>query len=243
MRYVAFTLLYFTAFSPVLAQLSPPGLEDTRAVAWGAIGLTQQTGTKWQTSVYLGGSRESRPTNFSLFKRFAIGVLEFSELYRFDEHWSVAGALSFRAQGMYESGEADVRDEIRYYMRLYYRHKFRRIAFAYSFRPEYRTYYRDTSIPYNYRFRLKATATVPLNRSGSNQFILGNEILTVAEPHFSQYHYTEDRLITYFRHTFSKPAAMVDAGFMYQFLAGEGLITHFAMDLIFVDPFTKHSLN
>jgi hypothetical protein len=86
---------------------------------------------------------------------------------------------------------------------------------------------------------LKAQAAVPLDASASNQFILGNEILTVAEPHFSSYGYTEDRVTTYFRHAFSKPALIIDAGLMYQFLAGEGLITHVAFDLIFVDPFGK----
>jgi hypothetical protein len=236
-RYVVLFVLHFTAFLPAFSQISPPGLEETRAVAWTAIGFTQQTGPRWQTTVYLGGSRESKPDNFSLLNRFAIGVLDVSELYRINKHWSVVAAVSFRKQGMYDQAEPEIRDEIRYYMRLYYRHSIKRISFAYSFRPEYRTYYTNTDIPYQFRFRLKGQATVSLNSSGSNQFILGNEILSVAQPHFSKYEYTEDRLTTYFRHTFKKPTLIVDGGVMYQFLAKEGLITHLAMDFIFVDPF------
>ena len=242
-RYVALILLCFAAFLPAFSQISPPGLDDTRAVAWAAVGFSQQTGPRWQTTVYLGGSRESTHDDFSLFKRFAIGVMDFSELYRINDHWSVVGAVSFRKQDMYDLQETTFRQEIRYYARLYYRHKFNKISFAHSFRPEYRTYYNSSAAPYEYRFRLKSQAAVPLNASGSNQFILGNEVLSVAQPHFSKYRYTEDRLTTYFRHTFKKPALVFDAGFMYQFLAGEGLITHFAVDLIFLDPFHKHSLN
>jgi hypothetical protein len=242
-RYAALIFLYFTAFLSAFAQLSPPGLEETRAVAWAAIGVTQQTGARWQTTVYLGGSRESKSDNFSLFKRFAIGVLDFNELYRINDHWSVAAAVSFRKQGMYddELKEEDLRNEIRYYARLYYRHKINRISFAYSFRPEFRTYYASTSVPYTYRFRLKAQASIPLDQSGSNQFVLGDEILALAQPKFENYAYSEDRLTTYFRHTFKKPALIFDVGFMYQFLASEGLITHFAVDLIFLDPFMRHS--
>jgi hypothetical protein len=252
-RYVALFFLCFTAFLPSFSQISPPGLDDTRAVGWAAVGFSQQIGRRWQTTVYLGASRESNPDNFSLLRKPAIGVLDINQLYRFNEHWSLAGAVSFRMQNMYfnappfDSEDPALRDEVRYYMRVYYRHKVKRISFTYSFRPEYRTYFdrldRWSPVPYEFRFRLKGQAAVSLNQSGSNQFILGNEILSVAEPHFSQYHYTEDRLTTYFRHTFTKPALIVDAGFMYQFLAKEGLITHFAVDFIFLDPFRKHSLN
>jgi hypothetical protein len=252
-RYVVLILLCFTAFSPAISQISPPGLDDTRAVAWGAIGFTQQIGARWQTTVYFGGSRESNPDNYSLLRKPAIEVLDFTQLYRFNGRWSLAGALSFRKQNRYhdaapfDSEDPALRDEIRYYMRLYYRHKIKRVSFIYSFRPEYRTYYdghdRWSPVPYEFRFRLKAQASIGLNQSGSNQFVVGNEILSVAQPHFSKYRYTEDRFTTYFRHTFTKPSLIFDAGFMYQFLAGEGLITHFAVDFIFVDPFHKHSLN
>ncbi|MEJ0029213.1 MAG: DUF2490 domain-containing protein [Bacteroidota bacterium] len=228
---------------PAFSQISPPGLDDTRAVAWGAIGFSQQIGPKWQTTIYLGASRESNPDNYSLLNKPAIAVIDVSGLYRFNDRWSLSGAISFRKQDVYDVDDMEIRDEIRYYSRLYYRHKIKKISFTYSFRPEFRTYYNSTSVPYTYRFRLKAQVAIPLNQSGSNQFILGNEILNVAQPHFSDYKYSEDRLTSYFRHTFKKPAVIFDAGFMYQFLAGEGLITHLAFDVIFLDPFGKHSLN
>lgn len=243
MRYVALILICFAAFLPAFSQISPPGLDDTRAVAWTAIGFSQQIGPRWQTTVYLGGSRESKRDNFSVLQRFAIGVLDFSGLYRVNSHWSIAGAVSFRKQGMYDRDDPGIRNEIRYYTRLYFRHSIRKVSFTYSFRPEYRTYYSHTDVPYEFRFRLKAQAAVPLNQSGSSQFILGNEVLSVAQPNFSKYEYTEDRLTTYFRHTFKKPALIFDGGVMYQFLAGEGLIEHLAFDFIFLDPFGKHSLN
>jgi hypothetical protein len=248
-RYLVLILAFFATFLEVSAQISPPGLDDTRTVAWGAIGFSQRIGTKWQTSFYVGASRESNPDNYSLLAKPAISVIDINQQYRFNEHWQLAGCVSYRRQERYsddppyELNNPGMRDEIRYYMRLYYRHKINRVLFTYSFRPEYRTYFNHfhhwDPIPYDYRFRLKAQAALPLNESSSSQFVVGNEILSVARPHFTNYRYTEDRLTTYFRHTFDRPRLITDVGFMYQFLAGEGLITHFAFDLIFVDPFGK----
>lgn len=249
-RYSLLILAFLGPFCRSEAQISPPGLDDTRAVAWGAVGFTQQLSLRWQTSFYLGAARESNPDNFSLLSKPAIAVIDVNQQYRFNEHWQLAVCLSYRHQTRYEDdppyalNDPAIRDEIRYYMRLYYRHKINRVAFTYSFRPEYRTYFNHfhhwDPVPYEFRFRMKAQAAIPLNTSLSNQLIIGNEILTVAQPHFSRYRYTEDRLTTYFRHSFNKPRVIADVGFMYQFLSSEGLITHFAFDVIFVDPFSKH---
>jgi hypothetical protein len=244
-RYATVVFLYFAAVLPAFAQISPPGMDDTRAVVWGAVGFTQNLGPKWQTMVYLGASRESNPNNYSFLTKPAISVIDFSQLYRFNEHWSLSAAVSYREQNRYSddppygSKDPGIRDEMRYYMRLYYRHKINRIQFTYSFRPEFRTYH-PSAILYEYRFRLKAQAAIPLNKTASNQLVIGNEILTVAEPRFADYHYTEDRATVYFRHTFARPSLIADVGLMGQVLAGEGLITHVAFDFIFVDPFGKH---
>jgi len=256
-RYVTLILLYFTAFLPVSAQISPPGLDDTRAVVWGAVGFSQQIGAKWQTTMYLGTSRESNPDSYSFFSKPAISVMDLNQTYSFNQHWQLAGCVSFRMQSRYEDdppydlNDPALRDEIRYYMRLFYRHKINRVSFAYSFRPEYRTYYNHSHpwdpVPQEFRFRLKAQVSIPLNPSGSNQFIVGNELLSATDhhvhnnerPRWTHYAYTEDRLTTYFRHTFNKPSLIVDLGFMYQMPAGEGLITHFAFDFIFLNPFGK----
>jgi len=245
-RYVTSFLLYFGAFLTASAQISPPGLDDTRGVLWGAVGFTQNLGPKWQTMVYAGASRESNPNNFSVLSKPAISVIDVSQLYRIDEHWSLSAAVSYREQNRYsdeppyESKDPAIRDEIRYYMRVYYRHKVNRIALTYSFRPEFRTYH-PSAILYEYRFRLKGQVAIPLNKTSSNQLIVGNEILTVAEPRFADYNYTEDRATIYFRHTFANPSLIADVGLMSQVLAGEGLITHVAFDFIFVDPFGKRS--
>jgi hypothetical protein len=250
-RYSTLFLAFLGPFLNSFAQISPPGLDDTRASAWGAIGFTQRVGAKWQTSFYIGASRESNPDSYSLLTKPAISVVDINQQYRFNERWQLAACVSYRRQDRYDDdppyllNNPGLRDEIRYYMRLYYRQKINRVSFTYSFRPEYRTYFNHfhqwDPVPYEYRFRLKAQAAIPLNESSSNQLVVGNEILTVAQPRFSSYKYTEDRITTYFRHSFSKPRLMADVGFMYQLLAGEGLITHFAFDLIFIDPFGTRS--
>ncbi|HMJ67512.1 MAG TPA: DUF2490 domain-containing protein [Cyclobacteriaceae bacterium] len=220
-----------------------------------AVGITQQLGTRWQSSFYIGGARQSNPDNYSFLGKSAIYVLDIQNAYRFNDRWQLAGCVSYRGQSRYRddapylAGDPALRTEVRYYMRLYYRHKIKRTAFTWSLRPEYRTYFNHSDqwdpVPVELRLRFKVQAAFPLNSSRSNQIVVGNEWLSVTDhrvhtgevPHWTHYEYTEDRLTTYFRHTFAKPSVIVDAGLMYQITAHNGLITHLAFDVIFVDPF------
>lgn len=256
MRYLAVFLLFLGLFFEAAGQISPPGLDDTRAVIWGAAGFSQEIGTRWQTTFYVGAARQSNPDNYSALARPAIAVANLEQGYRFNERWQLSGCISYRSQNLYDDdpmaqGELSSRSERRYYMRLYYRHNIRRVAFNWSFRPEYRTYYNHHNhwdpVPQELRFRFKVTASVPLNTSGSNQFIMANEWLTTTDhrvhvgerAHWTPYSFSEDRLTTYFRHVFKRPSLIVDAGLMYQLRPHEGVITHMACDLIFVNPFGK----
>jgi hypothetical protein len=252
-RYVALILLVFGLFLQVSGQVSPPGLDETRAAAWGAIGLTQQIGRRWQSTFYIGAARESASSNYSLLSKPAISVISLEQGYRFSDHWQLAAGISYRRQSMYEDNSPsdkrrEIRGESRYYARLYYRHSLGRVNMTWSFRPEYRTFYGHhhawDPVPVELRFRFKVQASIPLG-NGANQFVVGNEWLTVTDhrvhtgetPHWTRYAFTEDRLTTYFRHTFKKPSIAIDAGLMYQVRPHEGLISHLAFDIIFVNPF------
>jgi hypothetical protein len=253
-RYVVLIFAFFGLFLQANGQISPPGLDDTQAAAWGAVGFTQQAGKRWQSTFYIGAARESGSGNYSLLSKPAISVISLEQGYRFNDHWQLAGGISYRRQSMYEDTpardmEREIRSEARYYARLYYRHSLGRINMTWSFRPEYRTYYGHhhawDPVPVELRFRFKVQASIPFGNDDANQFVVGNEWLTATDhrvhagetPHWTHYAFTEDRLTTYFRHTFKKPSVLVDVGLMYQVRPREGLITHLAFDLIFVNPF------
>jgi len=246
------------------AQISPPGLDDTNVVLWGAVGFNQQLGQKWSVTAYVGGSRESNPNNLSVLHKQAIFVVNQETQYQFNSHWQLSFCSSLRFQNIYKedapylSDDPDLRNEIRYYLRLYYRQTVGKIGLTYSFRPEYRGFYEPdwstwASRPVELRFRLKIQANVPLNSSKTNQFIIGNEWLSVTDDkrnsegnlYWSTYAFTEDRVTTYFRHVFKKPSLIVDVGYMHQILVQQGkigYIGHFAFDLIFQNPFGKPSV-
>jgi Protein of unknown function (DUF2490) len=168
---------------------------------------------------------------------------------------------SIRIQDIYaetkpfELEHPGIRNELRYYLRLFYRHTYKRLAFSYNFRPEYRNFYTSDwnawKTPLELRFRLKGQVNIPLNVSKSNQLIIANELLTVTDHYgtasgngWSSYRFTENRFTNYFRHTFTKPALNVDLGIMHQFWKEKTssrlhYTAYLSIDLLFQNPFGK----
>lgn len=231
-------LLLLMLHVQMYAQLSPPGIDGAKAVAWGAIGFSQPVGNKWSVTAYVGGARQSNPNTNNPVHKSAILVINQEWLYNFNAHWQLAVCNSFRTQDIYahespyEQGEPGVRNELRYYLRLYYKQPTHgKVSFIYSFRPELRTFYTDNwdfwATNMELRFRLKGQANIPLNESKTNQLIIGNELLSAVDhvdqsgEGWSDYHFTEDRFANFFRHTFAHPAVIVDVGLMHQFWEGK----------------------
>jgi hypothetical protein len=247
--------------SAAFAQISPPGMDDTNAVAWGAVGITQQISKKWLITAYVGAARESDPNNWSLLHKPAIFVLNQETQYLFNDRWQLAICSSFRKQNRYieeepfTSSDPSLRNEARYYLRLYYRNTLGKMNITYSFRPELRFFY-DThwnhwsAAPEELRIRFKIQINIPLNAAKTNQFVFANEWLSATDEkrsgeghlYWSTYNFTEDRFTTYLRHVIKKPSLIVDIGLMQQFKFSKDkndYIPHLAFDLIFQNPFGK----
>lgn len=261
------TFIILCLFSfPSLAQLTPPGLDGTKIVAWTAVGFSQALNPKWTTITYLGGARMSDPDSWSPVQKQSIGVFDQSFQYKFNSTWQASLAASIRLQNKYEEEapyepkDPSYRYELRYYGRLYYKKNLGRFAMTYSFRPEFRTFYTPDwtppVMPVELRFRLKAQTSLPINKSKTNYIVGGNEILTavdeytVAPPtdhhhNWSTYHFTEDRFSMFFRHIFTKSDVILDLGVMEQFKAGGHFdpISYLSFDLLFQNPFTRHKKN
>jgi len=256
-----FVIVSFLTFaSECLAQLSPPGLDDTHVVLWGAVGTSQSINEKWSIQSYIGASRFSNPNNSTVLKKQAIYVID-EQVYRsLNKHWQLGACVSFRGQNMY-SDEAPydnaipaLRREMRYYLRLFYRHHTGRFSFAYSLRPEWRNFYspdwsRFYTSPQMMRYRIKAQASFAFGHSRNSSFVLANELLFIeaqqrqpsGDLKWNSVAWSEDRISTYYRYAFKKKKIMVDLGMMQQLNFNNNKFVndfvHFAIDAIFIDPF------
>jgi hypothetical protein len=245
-----------------VAQISPPGLDNTHVVLFGAVAINQSFGKKWFNQSYIGGSRFSDPNNSQILKKQAIYVIEQQTYRQFGKHWQLALCFSYRGQNMYTDQPPydyeipSVRRELRYYLRLFYRHQKGRFSFAYSLRPEWRNFYAPDwsnfyASPKALRYRAKAQAGIAFGSSKSNSFILSNELLYVQQElrqpsgglTWTSVSLSENRIATYYRHAFKKPAIMLDVGMMQQLNFKNGSFTadyvHFAFDIVFMDPLGK----
>jgi hypothetical protein len=245
------------------AQISPPGLDGTKIVSWGVVGFSQALSKRLTLTVYGGAARMSDPKSWELAHKQGIAVYNHEFLYKLSPKWQVSAANSFRVQKLYseespyEAEDPSYRYELRYYGRLYYRQQFNKVSVNYAFRPEARTFYSPdweaSSRPLELRFRLKATASLPINQDKTNFIISGNEFLTAVDEYqsaipadhhhtWSNYHFTEDRFIVYFRHLFKKPDVVLDLGLMEQFKSGGHMdpVSYVCFDVLFQNPFSKH---
>lgn len=265
-RKIGKAILFFSVVVSLqhsFAQISPPGVDGAKVVGWGAIGINQQLSKRWSVTLYTGGSRQSDPDNLNPVRKASIFVVNQESLYSVNSSWQLAFCTSVRIQDLYtdekpyDLEDPGIRNELRYYLRLFHKRQGRKIQWVYSFRPEFRTFYthdwEQWSTPLEIRLRLKGQGNIPLNKSKSNQLILANEILsaidhyqhkTEAHDEWSSYHFTEDRFTNYFRHSFSKPSIIVDAGFMHQFLIDKRnndvhYTLYLAVDLLIQNPFGK----
>lgn len=259
-----YCFVFFFLTTPTLfAQLSPPGLDGTQLVAWGAVGFNQELSKKITLIAYGGLGRMSDPDSWNLVQKPAIGVYNQEFQYKFNSRWQLSLAQSFRVQNLYakkepyEAEDPAHRYEIRYYARLYHKQTLGKLSATYSLRPEVRTFYspswQPAPRPLELRLRLKGQLSIPLNPDKTNSFIVSNEVLTALTEHRSEvpsgprhtwtpYHFTEDRLALYFRHVFKKSDVTFDVGIMEQFKSGGHFkpVSYLAFDVLFQNPFSKH---
>lgn len=249
------TSVQFLYIGPVFSQLTPPGLDNTQSVMWSALGMQQKFSEQWDMSAYVGGSRESNPHSFAPLHKASIFVLDAGARYHINSKWAIAFHTSYRIQSKYEKeapydkASPYIRREMRYYPRLYYKPKLGSINVELSLRPELRTFYTVQGDPWQpadreIRIRLKGKTSLPLNSSHTNQFLLANELLAKSDreivgdrTYWTDYFMSEDRLSTYFRHTFAHPSLIADFGMMHQFHSDGEYILHLAFDVIIKNPF------
>lgn len=236
------------------AQISPPGLDDTNVAVWSAVAIRQKLSPHWELTAYVGSSRQSDPDNLAVFKKQAICVINEETTVRINQKFSLSLCASYRIQNRYNtaypygSSDPEVKNEERYYFRFYLYEDIGKTKLTLSFRPELRLYssvnhHAWSPIDEELRFRVKVQASVPLRKS-SNQFIVANEVLSTTDhtkgltsDHWTSYSLTEDRLSTFFRHSFGH--VITDVGVMHQIKFDGKYIPHLSFDVILKNPFAK----
>ena len=246
------------------AQLTPPGLDGAKTVGWVAAGFTQSISPRWAFTIYAGTSTQSNPNSYAFWQKPAISVLNQEWAYQLAQRWQIALGGSWRFQDLYEEAspyepqQPAIRDEVRVYSRLFFRHsQGPKLSWAHSFRPEYRLFLTPDlhawPNPFQIRLRWKSQLSYPLNASNTTQFIAANEVLTTLDrirdvssqsSRWGPYKLSEDRLSMFVRRVLKKPATNIDFGLMHQFWwdATSQKIrytTYLSVDFLFRNPFSK----
>lgn len=233
-------------------------MDDANVASWSAFAVNQTYLKKWSTVVYLGFESQSDPSSYWPFQKKAIGVLNQETSYKLSDRWVLALCTSWRKQNIYREEEPyylddpSVRNEIRWYSRLFYKQKLGKLDFACSFRPEYRSFYTTDWEPWvspkQWRFRLKAQVSFPVFEEKKIYGIIANEWLTaieqepnmLAELEWQALRFTEDRFTMFLRKQLYEGHVTCHIGLMHQLLHREK-DWHYALylsgDIIINNPF------
>lgn len=258
------TLCWLIGLGTANAQLTAPGLEGAKAVGWIAAGFTQTLSPRWSTTLYAGTSRQSSLASYAFWQKQAISVVNQEWAYQYTPHWQLVVAASIRFQDLYEESppyeprDPAIRDELRAYARLFFRHtQGKKLSWAHSFRPEYRLFltpdWKTFPSPFQIRLRWKSQLGYPVNAANTVQFIAANEVLTTVDRvrnsssqalGWGPYKFSEDRLSMFIRRILKKPALTIDTGLMHQFwwdATTQRLryTTYLSVDFLLRNPFKR----
>ncbi|WP_170831224.1 DUF2490 domain-containing protein [Arachidicoccus rhizosphaerae] len=172
-------ILLLAGVQRISAQITPPGLSNTKIISWMAVGLEQSidSAQNWQSNSFIGYGRMSNPEgSYDLFKKPSIWVLNEEIKRKLSKHFNVTGGLSLRKQYIYEKtapyhkAASDIKKELMLYGILSYGWSRSPIKWNLDFRPEYRTFYMpefsstDTRKAFRARFKLRSMIPLTANR-------------------------------------------------------------------------------
>jgi hypothetical protein len=249
-----FVLLSSLFFSiNALAQLSPPGLGETKTAFWWAIGVSQKLDEKNTSKTYVGtgyisGTEESDP-----FTMPSIVVLNQEFYHKLSPKWKYSYALSYRRQHEYDEvfdkpEDMGIKQEFRVYGRLGYSIPVGRLKWTTTLRQEVRKFYTDDFAQvqdgFQLRTRLKTQLYLPLGTDAESNLMGSAELLFAIANDSNQGwttpEYKEARFCIYYSYSPNEMPVTFDIGYMND-LIGNGHDTvdasYLAMDIIIKDPF------
>ena len=236
------------------AQLSPPGLGETKTAFWSAIGVKQKLDEKNSSITYLGMGRISGTEGNDLLEHPSILVLNQEFYHTINSKWKYSYALSYRRQHDYDEGfkekvSEDINQEFRIYGRLAYTVNLGRSKWSTTLRQEVRKFYTGnfSQVPEDLqlRTRLKTQLLMPLDNDAENS-IMGSAEVLFALAHdkkggWSGPAYKETRFCLYYCYSPDELPVTFDLGYMND-LVGYGNhiydAGYLAVDIIIKNPFS-----
>jgi len=250
--HIFFALLF--CFLPAYAQLSPPGLGNTRDAFWSAIGVRQKISEKTTSMTYFGEGRISGPESNDLMKEQSILVLNEEIYHKLSPKWQYSYALSYRRQDIYSTNkpyelhDPAIQQEFRIYGRMSNTIALGRARWKNTVRQEARKFFTphfdNPEDIFQFRTRLKTQFTVPLGMSNENHLIGSAEaLLSISDERhegWGNYGYKESRFCFYYSYAPKSAPVTFDVGYMNNLIGRGHNVTdahYLAFDIILEKPF------
>lgn len=250
MRILFFTLILFS-LSQLQAQISPPGLGETKSASWSAIGVKQKLSEKNSLTTYIGTGMISGEEEGNPFGHPSALVLNSEFYHKLGKNWKYSAALSYRRQNEfgdnYEEPEF-VKQEFRIYGRISHSLPFGRFKWANTLRQEVRQfYYSDFGTVekgFQLRTRLKTQLYYSLDDNNVHSLMASAEALfSIANNNvhgWSNAEYKEARFCFYYTFAPKDLGLTFDVGYMNNLIGtGNDVVdaNYLAFDIIVEDPF------
>ena len=235
------------------AQLSPPGMGETKEAYWSAIGLNQKLTEKDNSITYVGVGRISGIQEDGVMNKPSIFVVNEEVYHKLSTHLKYSGALSYRRQHEYDAGPGiagtdEIKQEFRVYGRLQYGLEIASVKWNNTLREEARKFYADdfsdVENGFQLRTRLKTQVVIPLDHESHNTILWSAEALfsAASDSHhgWDGMGYKESRFCLYYSLSPANIPVTFDIGYMND-LMGHGSqmadANYLAMDIIVKDLF------
>lgn len=244
-----FTIIFCIQSS---AQITPPGLGETNAAAWIAIGVKQQMNTSNSliSTTYAGIGRVSTPNNYNLMEKASIYVINEEISHQFLPHWKYSLAASYRWQDKYESfapyshATPYARQEIRLYGRYSYLSNTGNLSFSTTIRPELRFFYNPDFSAYSkneqFRSRFREKMTWNLNSLKHQKLIATVEFLFAVnkDEKWEKFSYNDTRFCIFYSINPTENLTF-DMGYMNDLIGKDFSkdVHYLSVDLILKNPF------
>jgi hypothetical protein len=253
MRTCLITLYLSFIFSTAVAQLSPPGMGETRTAFWSALGIKQSLDEKNTSTTYVGLGRISGAKSNNSVAMPSIFVVNQEFYHKLGTQWNCSMALSYRRQHEYDESfdapEAEaINQEFRLYGRLQHIKNFGNLKWATTLRQEVRKFYTEdfAQVPdgLQLRTRLKTQFLVPLDADAQSSLMGSAEALFAmaddSNKGWGSPAYKESRFCLYYCYSPASLPITFDIGYMND-LIGYGQnttdVSYLAMDIIVANPF------
>lgn len=254
MKYILSILFLFSI--SLKAQITPPGLGDTNAASWYAMGLRQKLNddANFESMTYIGVGLKSGEDNYDINSKLAIVVINQEFYHHIKNNWKVSYAVSYRNQKDYFKDEntnvnqTKVQQELRLYSRLSYSTSIGKVKLTQTARQELRKFvdnnWKNIDKSIQLRSRLKTQVALTVDRSKQHTLTAGAESLfsmsrTDETKKWDKLKYKEARFTLFYTYRPKDTPVAISVGYMNNLIKNKSTHSvHYAsFDLVWEDPF------